>query len=124
MAIEVEAVVGETNVVLLGDVALALFDHLVGKLDHLATVEADQVVVVLLGSQLKYRLAPLEVVTGDDAGIIKLVENTVDGGKTDLFAKIDKSLIEIFGAGVLAVRLLQDFQNFDSGQGDLEPGLF
>ena len=79
---------------------------------------------MLLSGQLEYRLATFEVVTGNDTGIIKLVENAIDGSETNLFTQVDQSFIEIFGAGVLAVRLLQDFQDFDPGQGDLEPGLF
>ena len=124
VTVEVEAVVGETDIEFLGDLALTLFDHFVGELDHLAAVEADQVVVVLLGGQLEYRLATFEVVTGNDTGIIKLVENAIDGSETNLFTQVDQSFIEIFGAGVLAIRLLQDFQDLDTGQGDLEPGLF
>ncbi len=116
--------VGETDIEFLGDLALTLFDHFVGELDHLAAVEANQVVVVLLSGQLEYRLATFEVVTGNDTGIIKLVENAINGSETNLFTQVDQSFIEIFGAGVLAVRLLQDFQDFDPGQGDLEPGLF
>jgi hypothetical protein len=124
VTVEVEAVVGETDIEFFGDLALTLFDHFVGELDHLAAVEANQVVVVLLSGQLEYRLATFEVVTGNDTGIIKLVENAIDGSETNLFTQVDQSFIEIFGAGVLAVRLLQDFQDFDPGQGDLEPGLF
>ena len=124
VAVQIEAVIGQADVVMLGDIALALLDHLIGKLDHLATIEADQVIVVFLGGQLEYRLATFEVVTGNDTGIIKLVENAIDGSETNLFTQVDQSFIEIFGAGVLAIRLLQDFQDFDPGQGDLEPGLF
>ncbi len=58
VAVQIEAVIGQPNVVLLGDIALALLDHLVGELDHLAAVEADQVVVVFLGGQFEHRLAP------------------------------------------------------------------
>lgn len=124
VTVQIEAVVGQANVVDLGDVPLTLLDHLVGELDHLAAVETDQVVVVLLGRQLEHRLAPFEVVTGDDTGIIKLVKNTIDGSETNLFTLIDQPFVQIFRTGVLAVRLLQDFQDFDTGQGDLEPGLF
>ena len=49
VAIQVEAVVGQTDVVRLGDVALALFDHLVGELDHLPQSRQTRVVVVLPG---------------------------------------------------------------------------
>ncbi len=124
VTVEVETVVGETDIVLFGNLALALLNHLVGELDHLAAVQANQMVVVLLSRQLEYRLAPFEVMAGHDTGIIKLVENTVDGGEANLFTQIDQAFIEIFGTGVLAVRLLQDFQDLDPGQGDLEPGLF
>ena len=116
--------VGQADIVVFGDVALTLLDHLVRELDHLATVEADQVVVMLLGRQLEHRLAPFEVVTGDDTGIIKLVENAIDGSETNLLTLIDQPFVQIFRTGVLAVRLLQDFQDLDAGQGDLEPGLF
>jgi hypothetical protein len=64
------------------------------------------------------------MVTGDDTGIIKLVENAINGSETNLLALIDQPFVQIFRTGVLAVRLLQDFQDLDTGQGDLEPGLF
>lgn len=124
VAVQIEAVIGQPDVVLLGDIALALLDHLVGELDHLAAVEADQVVVVFLGGQFEHRFAPFEVVTGNNTGIIKLVENAIYGSETNLFTLVDQSFVQIFRTGVLAVRLLQDFQDFDTGQGDLEPGLF
>ncbi len=81
--------VGETDIEFLGHLALALFDHFVGELDHLATVEANQMVVVLLSGQLEYRLATFEVVTGNDTGIIKLVENAIDGSETNLFTQVE-----------------------------------
>ena len=64
------------------------------------------------------------MVTGNNTGIIKLVENAIYGSETNLFTLVDQSFVQIFRTGVLAVRLLQDFQDFDTGQGDLEPGLF
>jgi hypothetical protein len=124
VAIQIEAVIGQSNVVVLGDVTLTLLYHFIGELDHLATVEADQVVVVFLGRQLKHGLAAFEVVTGHDAGIIKLVQNAIDGRQTNLFTMIDQSFIEVFGTGVLAFRLLQDLEDLDSRQCDFEPGLF
>lgn len=124
VAIQVEAVVGQADVVRLGDVALTLLDHLVGELDHLAAVQADQMVVMLLSRQLEHRLAPFEVVTGDDTGIIKLVENAIDGGETNLLTLIDQPFVQIFRTGVLAVRLLQDFQDLDAGKVILSPAFF
>jgi hypothetical protein len=124
VAIQIEAVIGQPNIVMLGDVTLTLFYHFIGEFDHLATVKANQVVMVLLGRQLKHGLAAFKVVTGDDACIIKLVQNAIHGRQTNLFTMIDQSFVEVFGTGVLAFRLLQDLEDLDTRQCDLEPGLF
>ena len=61
------------------------------------------------------------MVTGDDTGIIKLVENAINGSETNLLALIDQPFVQIFRTGVLAVRLLQDFRILTRGKVILSP---
>jgi len=89
---------GQLHAVFGGNLVLTLFDHVIMKLDDPATVEADQVVVVILMSQLEHGFAPFEVMTGDDTGIIKLVEHPIDGSQTNLLALLQQQLVELFGA--------------------------
>ena len=95
MTIEVEAVVGELHAILLGNLVLSLLDHIIMKLDDAATVETDQVIMVILMGQLEHRLAAFEVVTGHDTGIIKLVEYPVDGVPTRTWIARDKTVAEL-----------------------------
>ena len=115
---------GQLHAVFGGNLVLALFDHVIMKLDDPATVEADQVVVVILMSQLEHGFSPFEVMTGDNTGIIKLVEHPIDGSQTNLLALLQQQLVELFGADVLAFRGLQVFEDLDPWRGDLEPGVF
>ena len=53
VAVEIKAVVRQRHAVFLRDLILPLLDDLVVKLDHASTVEADQMVMMFLMSQLK-----------------------------------------------------------------------
>ena len=53
VAVEIEAVVRQCHAIFLRDLILPLLDDLVVKLDHATTVEADQMVMMFLMSQLK-----------------------------------------------------------------------
>ena len=84
----------------LGDRALALLDLGVVELLDPAAVEADQVVVVLALVELEHRLAGLEVVARQDAGLLELHQHAVDGGQADVGVLGEQHLEDVFGAHV------------------------
>ena len=55
-----------------GNLTLARFDRVIAEFDHFATVEANQVIVMMLLSQFEDGFAPFEIMAGHDTGIIKL----------------------------------------------------
>jgi len=88
VAVQVQAVVGELDAVLFGDITLTHFDRLIAEFDHFAAIQANQVIVVMLLGQFEHGLAAFEVVTGHNAGIIKLVQYAVNRSQANFFAHI------------------------------------
>ena len=84
----------------LRDAALALLDLGVEELLDPAAVEADQVVVVLALVELEHRLAGLEVVARQDAGLLELHQHAVDGGQADVGVLGEQDLEDVLGAHV------------------------
>ena len=69
--------VGYFEFVFTRDLLLLLFDHFVVKFLHLTAFIADDMVMVMSGTQLEYRCAALEVVPGDKSRGFKLGEYSV-----------------------------------------------
>ncbi|MNT26133.1 hypothetical protein D3C72_1616860 [compost metagenome] len=72
---------------------------------------------MLLG-QFEYGLAAFEIVTGHNAGIIKLVQYAVNRSQANFFAHIYQFFVQIFRTDVMAFRILQYFQDFESRKRD------
>ena len=80
---------------------LALLDLGVEELLDPAAVEAHQVVVVLALVELEHRLAGLEVVARQDAGLLELHQHAVDRGQADVgMPSASRRLKIVFGAHV------------------------
>ncbi len=59
--------IGELDIVTHGDFMLTTLDKIIGKLDHFATAQAYQVIMMMLGGEFKHGFAAFEVVTADYA---------------------------------------------------------
>ena len=112
VTVKVQAVVGEADTVTRGDFTLARFDGIIAKFNDLATVEADQVIVVLLLGQFEYRFTAFEIMTGDNARVIKLVQHAIDGSQPNLFTHVDKTFIKVFRTDMVIVWTLKHFEDF------------
>ena len=112
VTIKVQAVVGQTDAVTRGDFTLARFDRVIAKFNDLATVEADQVIVVLLLGQFEDRFTTFEIMTGDNARVIKLVQHAIDGSQPNLFTHVDKTFIKVFRTDMVIVWTLKHFEDF------------
>jgi len=106
MAIKVQAVVGQRDIVTRGDLPLPLFDNVIGEFNDMAAIETNQVIVVMLAGKFKHRLAAFEMVAGYDTGIVELVEYPVHRGQADFLSLFQQFLVEILGTYVLEARLL------------------
>ena len=112
VTVKVQAVVGQTDAVTRGDFTLARFDGVIAKFNDLAAVEADQVIVVLLLGQFEDRFTAFEVMTGNNARVIKLVQHAIDGSQPDLFTHVDKTFIKVFRTDMVIVWTLKHFEDF------------
>jgi hypothetical protein len=112
VTIQVQAVVRQADTVTCGDFTLARFNGIIAEFNDLAAIQADQVIVVMLLSQFEYRFTAFEIMTGDNARVIKLVQHTIDGCQPNLFAHVDKTLIKVFRTDMVIVWTLKHFKDF------------
>ena len=102
------------------DPVLARFDLFVVELFHVAAVKTDKVVVVRAGVELVDGLAGLEVVAVQQAGLLELGQDAVDGGQADVHIVGQQDLVDILRRQVPYGAVLEDFQDFQARQGGLQ----
>jgi outer membrane protein assembly factor BamE len=105
------------------DLGLALLDVGVVELLDPAALQAQQVVVVAALVQLEYRFAGLEMLTGEETGLLELGEDAVDGGEADVDAFGKQRLVDVFGREVAHLAALEELEDLAPGQGGLEPAV-
>ena len=93
VTVQVQAVVGQADTVTVGNFTLTRFDGVIAEFDHFATIEANQVIVMMLLRQFENGFTTFEIMTGDDAGVVELVQYAVDGGQANLFTHINQAFI-------------------------------
>ena len=93
VTVQIQTVVGQADAVTGRDFTLARFDRVITEFDHFAAVEADQVIVVMLLSQFENGFTAFKIMTSHDTGVIKLVEDAVNGRQTNLLAHVDQAFI-------------------------------
>lgn len=71
-AIHVQAVIGHFVTEFAGDILLPLLYRLVDKFINLATLDAQNMVMMMTLVKLKHRVSALEVVTRNQAGCLEL----------------------------------------------------
>ena len=109
---------GQCHAMFFGNLFLTLFNNLIRKLDHTATIQTHQMIMVMLLCQFKYGLAAFEMMTSDNAGIIKLIQNPINGSQTNFFTIIQQQFIKVFSTDVLAFRLAQVIQDLNPRRSD------
>ena len=122
MRVQAERVVGQREASCLGHGGLALLDLGVVEFLHLAAVQAHQVVVMLVLAQLVDRLAGLEVVAAQQAGLLELGEHAVHRGQTDVRMLGQQQAVDVLGRHVALLGLLEDLQDLQARQRGLEAG--
>jgi hypothetical protein len=81
----------------LGHGMLPGFNFGIVKLLHTAAIDAHHVVMVLTFIELIHRFAALEVIAAQNAGLLKLGQNAVNRGQTDIGVFTQKLAKNIFG---------------------------
>lgn len=72
----------------------------------------------------KYGMTSVEVVTGNQTGSFELGQDPVDRSQCNFFARIKQHLINVFRLQMTIRGIFQQFQNFHTRQGYLQPRVF
>src|SRR5690554_6872483 len=98
------------------DLLLTLFNDVVNELDHITSLGADHVVVMIITGHLKYGMATLKVVSEYQPRSLKLGKHPVDCGKTHIITLFQQLLVHIFCAEMMLFSGFQDVEDLDPGQ--------
>jgi hypothetical protein len=112
VTVKVQAVVCQADAMTRSDFTLARFDGIIAEFNDLAAIEADQVIVVLLLGQFENGFTAFEIMTGNNARVIKLVQHAIDGSQPNLFTHVDKTFIKVFRTDMVIVWTLKHFKDF------------
>lgn len=115
---------GKLETTLSGNVLLAFFDFLVKKLFHQAAIQTDQMVVVRAEIKLEHRFTGLEMITRQQASLLKLRQHSVNGCQSDIEIFSQQLFVDVFRRQVPNQTALEDFQNFQSRQRRFESARF
>lgn len=103
---------------------LQLLDILVDKLSDLTRFKANHVVMMRTLIQLVNGMPALEIMPGHETDRLKLRQHPIHGGKTDNLATGFQLAINLFGAEVSLLTLLQQVKDFPAGRRRLQTGFF
>jgi hypothetical protein len=118
-AVKAQGVIGECEMLLFGYFLLEHFNGFILKLLDTATLNTNEMVVMIAPINLKNRVSPLKVVADHEACTFKLSKHAVNGGKTDFFAfryEIPKNLFRAQVA-IMGFSSFENFKDFDAGKG-------
>ncbi len=107
-----------------GNLVLPLLDLGIVELLHPATLEADQMVVVMPFIEFEDGLARLEMVALEQAGLLELRENAIDRGQADVHAVTQQMAVNIFGCdvarGTFFGQFVEQIEDLEAGERGLE----
>ena len=107
-----------------GDGMLAFFNLGIVKLLDFSAVKAYQMVVMIPFVEFIDRFATFKMTAAQDVGLFKLGQHPIDGGQSDIRTVFQQNAKNILRRHVPLGALLENFQNFQTGQGGLEPCAF
>ncbi len=90
----------DAEATLLSRFTLAFLDFFIAELLHPATLQADDVIMVIAVIQLKHRLVCFEVMPYQQPGLLKLGEHTIYRGQSYVLAGRQQLPIDIFSRQV------------------------
>ena len=107
-----------------GDGLLTLLDFGVEKFFHFPAFGANQVVMVLAFVQLINGFATFKMAATQNAGLLELGQDPVNRGQTNVGVLQQQGSEDLLGAQMPLFAALKQLQNFESGQGGFQPGVF
>ena len=122
--VQVKGVFLDEKASVLGDFFLAPFYFFVEKFFDPATIDADQVVVVLSGLDFKHGLAGLEMVAFKEAGLLELGQNAIYRRQSDIDVLAQQQAIHIVSRQVAYLGLLEKLENLQARACGLEAHVF
>ena len=105
---------------LAGDAVLPLLDFRVVEFFNLATLQADEVVVMMAFVELEDGLAGFKVMAFEQAGLLELGEDAVNGGQADVHVLGDEQTVHVFRGEVTIVGLLEEVEDLEPRRSGLE----
>ncbi|MPM31290.1 hypothetical protein SDC9_77845 [bioreactor metagenome] len=124
LAVQRHRVILNQPALLLGDQVLAFFDLGVVELLDLAASRTHEVVMVLAFVEFVDGLAAFEVAAQQDAGLLELRENAVNGCKADVGTFFQQYAENVFSRHVTLLSFLEDVEDLQSGKRRFEAGAF
>src|SRR6266699_5721167 len=107
-----------------GDPDLALLDFRVIKLLDAPALHAHEMIVMAALIQLEHRLAGLEMMALEDAGLFELGEDAVDRGKPDVQSLVHENPIDVLGRQVAHLAVSKSFKIRSRGPVAFRPLVF
>jgi len=113
-------VISDLEAEALRDRPLPLLDLVVRELFDVATVHANDVVVMGTFVEFKDSRAALEVVPRDEARGLELRQHAIHGGEANVLVQLEQSPVYILRAHVAHGSARQDFEDLEARGRDLE----
>jgi hypothetical protein len=104
----------------LGHFVLALFDFVISKLDDLAAIGADQVIVVIPVIQFEHCLTAIELAAHQNARLFELRKNAVDRGEPNIDIFGDQGAVDVFGALVAQIGTPENIEYLEARERGLQ----
>lgn len=100
MSVQRKCMFGNIEPAVFRHLLLALFDFVIKELFDPPAIEADEMVVVRAFVQLEHRLACLEMISMEQAGLLELRQYAIHGSETDIHVLGEENLVHVLGAQV------------------------
>jgi len=120
LGVEVKCVVLDGEAAFAGDSVLPALDFCVVELLDAATINADQVIVVLAAVDLEDCLAGFEEVALQQASLLELGEHAINRRQTDVHVVGDEHAIDVFSSHVTLGAFLEKFKNLEARKGGFQ----
>src|SRR5690554_5810441 len=103
------------------DIVLKLFDIGIVKFFNFATVCANQMVMMVTVIQFKNGTCTVKLTTRQNAGLLKLSQDTIDRGQSDIYVFRYQSPVNVFRALMPGVGTPENIKNFEARKRGFKP---
>ena len=115
-----QTVIHNFKPMLFSNLSLALFNNGVTKLDNLASLGTDHVIMMIITGKLKYCMTPFKVMSQHQPCGLELRQNTVDGRQTNIIPGLHQCFVNIFSTHMMVFSAFKNAEDFYSRQCDFQ----